>query len=100
VVKPPDFDQNQKYPALLRIHGGQVSQYTWGYSFAPQFYAAFGYVVVMPNPRGSTGRGEKFCRAIYQGWGSKDYEDVIAAVDHVIELGYADPDRLGVMGYS
>ncbi len=100
VVKPPDFDQNQKYPTLLSIHGGPVSQYTWGYSFAPQFFAAHGYVVVLPNPRGSTGRGEKFCKAIYQGWGFKDYEDVIAAVDHVIELGYADPDRLGVMGYS
>jgi dipeptidyl aminopeptidase/acylaminoacyl peptidase len=100
VVKPPDFDQNQKYPALLSIHGGPVSQYTWGYSFAPQFYAAHGYVVVLPNPRGSTGRGEKFCNAIYQGWGIKDYEDVIAAVDHIIELGYADPARLGVTGYS
>jgi dipeptidyl aminopeptidase/acylaminoacyl peptidase len=75
-------------------------QYTCGYSFDTQFHAAQGYVVVMPNPRGSTGRGEKFCSAIYQGWGYKDYEDVIAAVDHVIELGYADPDRLGVMGYS
>ncbi|MBN1548807.1 MAG: S9 family peptidase [Syntrophaceae bacterium] len=100
VVKPPDFDQNQKYPTLLSIHGGPVGQYSWGYNFAPQFYAAHGYIVVLPNPRGSTGRGEKFCRAIYQGWGFKDYEDVIAAVDHVIELGYADPDRLGVMGYS
>ncbi len=100
VVKPPDFDPNHKYPTLLSIHGGPVSQYTYGYSFAPQFYAAQGYLVVLPNPRGSTGRGEKFCNAIYRGWGVKDYEDVIAAVDHVIELGYADPDRLGVMGYS
>jgi dipeptidyl aminopeptidase/acylaminoacyl peptidase len=100
VVKPPDFDPNQKYPTLLSIHGGPVSQHSWGYSFAPQFYAAHGYVVVLPNPRGSTGRGEKFRKAIFQGWGYKDYEDVMAAVDHVIELGYADPDRLGVTGYS
>jgi len=100
VVKPPDFKQDHKYPTLLIIHGGPVSQYTWGYSFAPQFFAAHGYLVVLPNPRGSTGRGEEFRRAIYRGWGFKDYEDVIAAVDHVIELGYADPDRLGVMGYS
>jgi len=100
VVKPPDFKQNHKYPALLSIHGGPVAQYTYGYSFAPQFYAAHGYLVVLPNPRGSSGRGEEFRKAIYQGWGIKDYEDVIAAVDHVIELGYADPDRLGVMGYS
>jgi len=100
VVKPPDFDPNRKYPTLLSIHGGPVSQYTYGYSFGPQFYAAQGYLVVLPNPRGSTGRGEKFCKAIYQGWGVKDYEDVIAAVDHVIKLGYADPNRLGVTGYS
>jgi len=100
VVKPPDFDPNRKYPTLLSIHGGPVSQYTYGYSFGPQFYAAQGYLVVLPNPRGSTGRGEKFCNAIYQGWGIKDYEDVIAAVNHVIKLGYVDPNRLGVTGYS
>jgi len=100
VVKPPDFEQNRKYPALLSIHGGPVSQYTYGYSFAPQYYAAHGYLAVLPNPRGSTGRGEEFRNAIYQAWGFKDYEDVVAAVDHVVELGYADPDRLGVMGYS
>lgn len=100
VVKPPDFDPNRKYPTLLSIHGGPVAQYAYGFSFGPQFYAAHGYVVVLPNPRGSSGRGEEFRNAIYQGWGIKDYEDVIAAVDHVIELGYADPNRLGVMGYS
>jgi len=100
VVKPPDFEQNHKYPTLLIVHGGPVGQYTYGYSFNPQFYAAQGYVVVLPNPRGSNGHGEEFCSAIYQGWGFKDYDDVIAAVDHVIELGYADPDRLGVTGYS
>jgi dipeptidyl aminopeptidase/acylaminoacyl peptidase len=100
VVKPTDFEQDHKYPTLLSIHGGPVDQYTYGYSFAPQYYAAHGYLVVLPNPRGSTGRGEKFCNAIYRGWGVKDYEDVIAAVDKVIELGYADPNRLGVMGYS
>jgi dipeptidyl aminopeptidase/acylaminoacyl peptidase len=100
VIKPPDFDPNRKYPTLLSIHGGPVSQYTCGFSFNPQLYAAQGYVIVLPNPRGSTGQGEKFRSAIYQGWGFKDYEDVIAAVDHVIQLGYADPDRLGVMGYS
>ena len=100
VVKPPDFKQNHKYPALLIVHGGPVGQFTYGYSFNPQFFAAHGYVVVLPNPRGSNGRGEEFCSAIYQGWGIKDYEDVMAAVDHVIELGYADPDRLGVTGFS
>jgi len=100
VVKPTDFDPSRKYPAILLIHGGPVGQFSCEYSFNPQFYAAQGYLVVLPNPRGSSGRGEEFCKAIYKGWGLKDYEDVIAAVDHVIELGYADPDRLGVTGYS
>ena len=100
VVKPPDYKPGHKYPTLLSIHGGPIGQFTYGYSFAAQYYAAQGYLIVMPNPRGSTGRGEKFREAIYHGWGVKDYEDVVAAVDHVIKLGYADPDRLGVMGYS
>ena len=57
-------------------------------------------LVVEPNPRGSTGRDQAFVRAIYQTWGITDYDDVIAAVDHVIDAGYADPDRLAVFGYS
>ena len=57
-------------------------------------------MVVEPNPRGSTGRDQAFVRAIYQTWGITDYDDLIAAIDHVIGLGYADPERLGVYGYS
>jgi dipeptidyl aminopeptidase/acylaminoacyl peptidase len=55
---------------------------------------------VRSNPRGSSGYGQHFCFALYQGWGEKDYRDVLAAVDHAVELGYADPNRLGVGGYS
>ena len=65
-----------------------------------QYLAANGYVVVEPNPRGSTGRGQDYIRAIYRTWGITDYDDLMAAVDHVIGLGYADPDRLAVFGYS
>jgi len=100
VTKPPGFDPARKYPTLLHVHGGPVSQFAYGYSFTTQLLAANGYVVVEPNPRGSTGRGQNFIRGIYQTWGITDYDDLIAAVDYAIAQGYADPDRLGVFGYS
>ena len=100
MTKPPGFTPGQKYPTLLDIHGGPVGQFNYGFDFSTQYLAAGGYVVVQPNPRGSTGRGQKFIRGIYQTWGMTDYEDDMAAIDHVIRLGYADPDRLGVTGYS
>jgi len=100
VTTPPGFDPKRRYPTILHIHGGPVSRFAYGYAFQPQYLAANGYVVVEPNPRGSTGRDQAFVRAIYQTWGISDYDDLIAAVDHVIGLGYADPERLGVFGYS
>ncbi|MEE9229796.1 MAG: S9 family peptidase [Acidobacteriota bacterium] len=100
VTRPPSFNPAFRYPALLRIHGGPVSQYDYSFSFLTQLFAAHDYVVVRPNPRGSSGYGQDFAMGLYQGWGEKDYRDVLAAVDHVIGLGYADPDRLGVGGYS
>jgi dipeptidyl aminopeptidase/acylaminoacyl peptidase len=77
-----------------------MGQYDWGWDFDAQLFAANGYLVVMPNPRGSTGYGQEFCLAIWQDWGGPDRLDVLAAVDHAVELGYADPDRLGVGGWS
>ena len=71
VVKPPGFNSNLRYPTLLNIHGGPVGQFSYGYSFTPQFFAAHGYLVVQPNPRGSTGHGDAFRRAIYRSWGEK-----------------------------
>jgi dipeptidyl aminopeptidase/acylaminoacyl peptidase len=100
ITTPPDFTEGRRYPTVLGIHGGPVGQFAWGYDFPTQFLAANGYVIVEPNPRGSTGRGQAFIRGIYQNWGVTDYDDVIAAVDHAVNLGYADPDRLAVFGYS
>ena len=100
VIKPPGFEEGKRYPAVLRIHGGPQSQYDFSFTFERQFFAANGYVVVMPNPRGSTGYGQDFCLAIWQDWGGPDYEDVMAAVDAVIERGWVDPDRLAVGGWS
>jgi dipeptidyl aminopeptidase/acylaminoacyl peptidase len=100
VTKPPGFVAGRRYPTILHIHGGPVGQFAWGFDFKPQYFATKGYVVVEPNPRGSTGRGQDFVRAIYQTWGITDYDDLIAAVDYVIAQGYADPERLAVTGYS
>jgi dipeptidyl aminopeptidase/acylaminoacyl peptidase len=100
VTKPPGFSSEKKYPVVLHLHGGPVWQFNYGYDFANEYLAANGYVVVEPNPRGSTGRGQEFIRGIYQSWGITDYDDVIGAVDHVIKLGYADANRLAVTGYS
>ncbi len=100
IVKPPAFSPELKYPALLRIHGGPVAQYSKSFSFEAQLFAANGYVVVMVNPRGSSGYGQEFSKAIFADWGNKDVQDVLAGVDYAVAQGYVDPDRLGVGGWS
>ncbi|NIP80888.1 MAG: prolyl oligopeptidase family serine peptidase, partial [Gemmatimonadetes bacterium] len=70
-----------------------MSQYDWRFDFESQLFAANGYVVVKANPRGSSGYGQAFSEAIWADWGNLDYQDVMAAVDHAIEQGWADPDR-------
>jgi len=100
IYKPPGFDSKFKYPTLLRNHGGPVSQYDFGFRFDAQLFAADGYVVVLMNPRGSSGYGQDFSLALWADWGNKDFEDVMAGVDYAIEKGYADPERLGVGGWS
>ncbi len=100
ITTPPNYEQGRRYPTILNIHGGPVGQFAWGYAFNAQFFAANGYVVVEPNPRGSSGFGEDYIRAIYRTWGITDYDDVIASVDYAIEQGLSDPDRLAVTGYS
>jgi dipeptidyl aminopeptidase/acylaminoacyl peptidase len=100
VVKPPDFSTRRRYPGILRIHGGPQSQYDFSFHFEAQLWASNGYVVVMPNPRGSTGYGRDFCLAIWQAWGEPDYEDVMGAVDYIVEQRWAHPDKLAVTGWS
>lgn len=100
LLKPPGFEPSNNYPLILWIHGGPVGQFTDGFNLTPQYLAAQGYVVLMVNPRGSSGYGEEFSRAIFADWGGPDYEDVMAGVDAVIEAGYVDPQRMGVGGYS
>lgn len=100
IIKPAGFVEGRKYPVILDIHGGPQMQYDWSWQYEAQLYAAQGWLVVHPNPRGSTGYGQPFSMGIWQDWGGPDYEDVMAAVDDVIEKGWGDPDQLGVAGWS
>jgi dipeptidyl aminopeptidase/acylaminoacyl peptidase len=100
IYLPPGYQEGLRYPTLLRIHGGPVSQFSHSFNFQAQLFAANGYVVVTVNPRGSSGYGQDFSYAIWADWGNKDYEDVMAGVDYAIAQGYADPERLGVGGWS
>ena len=87
-------------PTLLRIHGGPNGQDAHSFNFERQFFAANGYVVLAVNYRGSSGRGEEYQVAITADWGNKEVVDLQAAVDHAIATGVADPERLGVGGWS
>jgi dipeptidyl aminopeptidase/acylaminoacyl peptidase len=100
IIKPPGFVEGKRYPTILDVHGGPQSQYDWSFQYESQLFAANGYLVVQPNPRGSTGYGQEFCRAIWRAWGEPDFEDVMAAVDDAIERGWADPNQLIVTGWS
>ncbi len=100
LVKPPNFRSGMKYPTILRIHGGPVYQFSDEFMGDWQFLAARGYVIVAANPRGSSGRGEEYSKALYADWGNKDSEDVVGAVDYAVRQGIADPARLGVGGWS
>ena len=100
LVKPEDFNPNKKYPLLIRIHGGPVSQYGVRFNLEWQVFASNGYVVLAVNPRGSSGRGEEFQKAIFADWGNIDAKDIIAAADFISTKPYIDPENLGIGGWS
>ena len=100
LYKPLDYSAGKKYPTILRPHGGPVWAHYAEFSHLAQLFAANGYAVLLPNPRGSSGYGQKFCQAIFADWGSKDYQDDMAMVDYAVAQGLADPDKLAVGGWS
>ena len=100
VQRPPDFDPAKKYPLILDIHGGPHSAYGWVFDQEFQWFAAKGYVVVYPNPRGSTTYGQKFANVIQYNYPGDDFHDLMDAVDAVVKLGYVDSNKLGVTGGS
>lgn len=110
IIRPAGFDPAQRYPVLLNVHGGPHTQYGETYFDEAQFQAAAGFVVLMCNPRGSSGReeawgqaimGPKHPRAAGRGWGSVDMADVLAVLDAALErYPFCDPDRVGMLGGS
>jgi dipeptidyl aminopeptidase/acylaminoacyl peptidase len=100
LYEPPDYKPGTRYPTILRPHGGPVWAYYAEFNFTLQLFAANGYAVLAPNPRGSSGYGQDFCKAIYADWGHKDFEDDMAMVDYAVSQGIADADKLGVGGWS
>jgi dipeptidyl aminopeptidase/acylaminoacyl peptidase len=100
VQKPPDFDARKKYPLILNIHGGPHAAYGYTFDHEFQWMAAKGYVVLYPNPRGSSSYGEEFGNIIQYHYPGDDYKDLMAGVDELIRRGYIDSQRLGVTGGS
>lgn len=100
LVKPINYQAGKKYPTVLYLHGGPVGQDGFGFHFIAQMLAGAGYVVVQPNYRGSSGRGRDYSRSIWGAWGHMEVLDVLASVDHVVASGLADPDHLGIGGWS
>jgi dipeptidyl aminopeptidase/acylaminoacyl peptidase len=100
LTTPAGYVAGTKVPMLLRIHGGPNSQEAHAWSNEHQFFAGQGYAVLAINYRGSAGRGRKFSRSIFADWGHYEVEDLLAGVDHVVKMGIADPDKLGVGGWS
>jgi dipeptidyl aminopeptidase/acylaminoacyl peptidase len=102
IAKPPGFRADRKYPVLFLIHGGPQGAWeeSWSYRWNPQVFAGAGFVVVMPNPRGSTGYGQRFTDEIRDDWGGKVYDDIMAVVDQVSGLPYVDAERMAAVGGS
>lgn len=100
LFKPAGSPPNQKLPTIFFIHGGPVAQDEFGFDLSRQILAAGGFAVVGVNYRGSNGRGIDYSRSIYADWGNKEVMDIHGAVDHLVKEGIADPDRLGIGGWS
>jgi dipeptidyl aminopeptidase/acylaminoacyl peptidase len=107
MVKPPSYEAGKKYPTVLWIHGGPNGQddHSIEFSLYPlqferQLLAAQGYVVLAINYRGSSGRGAEFTKSIFADWGNKEVADLLAGIDYAVQKGIADPERLGIGGWS
>ncbi len=102
ILKPPGFDPNKKWPVAYLVHGGPQGAWNdgWSYRWNPQLWAAQGYVVALPNPRGSTGFGQKFVDEISGDWGGKCYDDLMKGVDYLEKLPYVDKERIAAAGAS
>lgn len=102
ILKPPGFDDTRKWPLVYLVHGGPQGAWEdgWSWRWNPEAWAAQGYVIAMPNPRGSTGFGQKFIDQISGDWGGKCYDDLMKGMDYLETLPYLDQDRMASAGAS
>lgn len=100
LVKPASYREGERYPAILWIHGGPNSQDQYEFRIEREIFAASGYVVFTANYRGSTGRGDAYSKSIFADWGNREVRDLLAMADRVVQMGIADPNRLGIGGWS
>jgi dipeptidyl aminopeptidase/acylaminoacyl peptidase len=102
ILKPPGFDPQKKWPLAYLVHGGPQGAWEdgWSYRWCPELWAAQGYVVALPNPRGSTGFGQRYVEEISGDWGGKCYDDLMKGVEYLEKLPYIDKDRMGAAGAS
>ncbi len=102
VLKPPGFDAHKKWPLAYLVHGGPQGAWEdgWSYRWCPELWAAQGYVVALPNPRGSTGFGQKYVDEISGDWGGKCFDDLMKGVDYLEKLPYIDKNRMAAAGAS
>ncbi|MDR6941321.1 S9 family peptidase [Mucilaginibacter pocheonensis] len=100
ILFKPDSVAGKKWPLILFIHGGPVGQDEYTFDITRQVLASAGYAVIGVNYRGSNGRGLDYCKAIYADWGNKEVKDLLGAVDYMERMGIADPNRLGIGGWS
>ncbi|OGU62932.1 MAG: peptidase S9 [Ignavibacteria bacterium RBG_13_36_8] len=100
IVKPHNFDPNKKYPLVINVHGGPQMQWMDSFRGDWQIYPGYGYLVVFPNPHGSTGFGQEYTADISNGWDGNVFEDVMKVTDYLETLPYVDKNRIGAMGWS
>lgn len=100
LLRPVDYEPGKRYATILSVHGGPSGMYGYGFTHQFQMLANHGYAVLYINPRGSSGYSSEFSLAVVGDWGNRDYQDLMAGLDLVIEMGVADPERLGITGWS
>ena len=102
ILKPPGFDSSKKWPLAFLVHGGPQGAWEdgWSYRWNPELWAAQGYVVALPNPRGSTGFGQKYVDEISGDWGGKCYDDLMAGLAYLEKQPYIDTERMAAAGAS
>ncbi|MCO5225811.1 MAG: S9 family peptidase [Thermomicrobiales bacterium] len=100
VYLPPNLDLEKRYPVVLDIHGGPHNRHGFTWNAMAHFLASHGYIVVAPNPRGSSSYGREWAEAVWGDWGGEDWQDILAVLDFVLDRDYADAQRCAIFGYS